>query len=73
MKRQVKMKHSLLVSIVFPVLTSACNQKDNDSLAIGAEYIFSEAYQNQWKGLPDHWRWENGILTGETTEANPIK
>ncbi|HRO44760.1 DUF1080 domain-containing protein [Agriterribacter sp.] len=67
------MKYSLLVSIVFLVLTGACKQKDSDSSAIGAEYIFSEAYQNQWKGSPDHWRWENGILTGETTETNPIK
>lgn len=67
------MKHILLVSISFLFLMQACNHKNKGLSDPGFELIFSEAYQNQWKGSPDHWRWDDGVLTGETTEANPIK
>lgn len=67
------MKHSLLVLIVFLFLTGACNNKGNESSGIDPEYILGKAYQSQWKGSPDHWRWEDNVLTGETTETNPIK
>ncbi|HTN08737.1 DUF1080 domain-containing protein [Agriterribacter sp.] len=71
--KQIKMKHTLLISVGFLFLMGACNRKDNDPSGVDAEYIFSEVYQNQWKGSPDHWRWENGLLTGETTQNNPVK
>jgi len=35
--------------------------------------ILSEEHKSDWSGSPDHWRWENGMLIGETTEENPVE
>jgi hypothetical protein len=67
------MKHMLLVPVAFLFLTGARNPQDNGRRSVDPEYIFSKAYRNQWKGSPGLWRWENDILTGETTSGNPIK
>ena len=65
------MKYVLLISAVFIFLTAGCNS--NHPPGIAPEYIFSEAYRDQWKGSADHWRWENDVLTGETTPNNLLK
>lgn len=67
------MKHALLVSVGFLFIIGVGNSQGNNPPGVGSEYILSEAYRYQWKGSPDHWRWENDILTGETTRDNPIK
>lgn len=34
--------------------------------------ILSDENKSNWSGSQNHWHWENGTLTGETTEDNPI-
>lgn len=67
------MKHALLVSVGFLFIIGVCNSQGNNPPGVVPEYIFSKAYRYQWKGSPDHWRWENNVLIGETTEKDPIK
>lgn len=66
------MKHILFIVTGFLLLTAGCNSKSNEPTRCVPEYIFSEAYRGQWKGSADHWRWENDVLTGETTPNNPL-
>lgn len=63
----------LPVPVAFLFLTGARNPQGNDQPGVDAKNIFSKAYRHQWKGSPGLWRWENDILTGETTPGNPIK
>lgn len=67
------MKYVLFITAGLLFLTAGCNPKSNEPPGGVPEYIFSEPYRDQWKGSPDHWRWENDVLTGETTENNPLK
>ena len=40
---------------------------------VGAEILFNGHDLTGWMGLPDHWRVEEGNLTGYTTAENPLK
>jgi len=37
------------------------------------ELIFDGATLQGWDGDPDHWRVEDGAITGQTTEENPLE
>lgn len=39
----------------------------------GAEILFNGKDLTGWSGLPDHWKVEDGAITGYTTAENPIK
>lgn len=39
----------------------------------GFESIFDGTTMKNWDGDPAYWRAENGMLIGQTTEANPLK
>ncbi|HRQ50262.1 MAG TPA: DUF1080 domain-containing protein, partial [Agriterribacter sp.] len=67
------MKHIILLSAGLLFLTAGCKPKSDNHAAVAPEYIFSKSYQGQWKGSADHWRWENDVLTGETTENDPLE
>lgn len=67
------MKYVLFIAAGFLLLTAGCNTKGNEPPGEISEYIFSKAYRDQWKGSADHWRWENDVLTGETTPNKPLK
>ncbi len=62
-----------LLLYVFAFLATGFNLTTNQPPTTGVEYIFTEAYRHQWKGVPGYWKWENNVLTGETTDNNPIK
>lgn len=34
--------------------------------------IFAPFLRTEWYSTSDHWRWENDVLVGETTEENPL-
>jgi|AntRauTorcE11897_2_1112592.scaffolds.fasta_scaffold00106_22 hypothetical protein len=58
------------------LLTSSCSsaQKDDSKYASSTEFkeIITDSTINEWSGNSDHWSFEDGILTGETTPENII-
>ena len=67
------MKQILIVTLSFLFLTTGFKLKNKESSTPKPENIFSQSYRQQWKGLTGYWHWDNDMLTGETTIANPIR
>lgn len=64
-------KFFIFLTLLF--VLGACSSIDSDPSDTGGQFILTEMYQNQWEGSSDHWRWEEGILIGETTDQTPIE
>lgn len=67
----MKLLSPVFLGLLF--FAGGCKQKNVDSSGVSPEFIFRKEYQNQWNGSKDLWRWEEGILVGETTADHPIK
>lgn len=67
------MNNTLLLVLMSLVSMGACTSQGKFPSEPGDELLFLDEYRSQWIGSPDNWRWEGGVLIGETTEENPIQ
>ncbi len=67
------MKPILLFFLGTLLFLASCKQQNNSPSGVSPEFIFRPEHQNQWNGSKELWRWEDGILIGETTINHPIK
>lgn len=67
------MNYSWVLSLLLLIAAGACQTTVNRPPDSYNEFILGNDYRNQWKGSSDHWRWEDGVLIGETTEENSLQ
>jgi hypothetical protein len=67
------MNNIWVLSLVVIIATGACKTMTSRPSDSNSEFILENEYRSQWMGSPDNWRWEEGVLIGETTEENPIQ
>ncbi|MEX0724600.1 MAG: DUF1080 domain-containing protein [Gracilimonas sp.] len=70
------MLHISKVLLIIVVFISSCTPSQNDTSGAvnDTEFreILTENTLNEWSWNPEHWKFEDGILTGETTPNNII-
>ncbi len=67
------MNNAWFLSLIFFILIGACTSESKESSDSTNELIFGNEYTDQWKESSNHWRWEDGVLIGETTKENPLE
>lgn len=64
---------SIYFLLLFSFMTWSCQTPSDEAVNENPDIeLLSEDHKEEWSGSEDHWRWEDGLIIGESTEDTPL-